>query len=366
MKKENTRFLELDGLRGVAALIVFFSHFVGFIKVNPFITNLQHSPFRILWHGEGAVYLFFVLSGLVLSKSLIRKKQPFSSYIVKRIFRIYPAYYFSIFLSIVLIHFYEPNNMKGLSEWAQTFWLNPFNLETIGKHLVLIYNLNTRLLNPVIWTLVVEMKMSLFIPFFIFLMQKIKLKYAELYLLGLSFLLSLIFQFFFFLPHFILGFVLAFNFEKLSSQINFLNKISQVLLISMSVFFFGIRYFVPHSLSIPENIFIYISSLGSFLLIIFCSEIKFLKKFLSSKLFIFLGETSYSFYLLHLPILLFVSSIFYPIFNSLLICGLISLCTTYLLSWIVYIKIEQKFIYVGKLASRKISRKFTKKIMLAK
>lgn len=58
---------ELDGLRGLAALMVFFSHAMGLLYPTPLITYLQSSPFRILWDGAAAVDFFFVLSGFVLT-----------------------------------------------------------------------------------------------------------------------------------------------------------------------------------------------------------------------------------------------------------------------------------------------------------
>ncbi|MFT5251283.1 MAG: peptidoglycan/LPS O-acetylase OafA/YrhL [Flavobacteriales bacterium] len=51
------RYSELDGLRGVAALSVYFSHLFGVFIVNSSLF-LSNSPFHIFWQGEWAVTLF--------------------------------------------------------------------------------------------------------------------------------------------------------------------------------------------------------------------------------------------------------------------------------------------------------------------
>ena len=62
------RYTELDGLRRIAALSVYFSHLIGVFLINSFVFDyLSNSPFHILWHGESAVKLFFLLSGFVLT-----------------------------------------------------------------------------------------------------------------------------------------------------------------------------------------------------------------------------------------------------------------------------------------------------------
>lgn len=65
---KSMRFHELDGLRGLAALTVFASHLVGSFNFhsNSFAI-INNSPLHIFWHGEGAVHLFFILSGFVLT-----------------------------------------------------------------------------------------------------------------------------------------------------------------------------------------------------------------------------------------------------------------------------------------------------------
>src|SRR5579862_6220668 len=60
----------LDGLRGVAAAQVVLMHFVsGFL---PNIAARPPPPLQVLWDGHTAVYVFFLISGAVLTPSFAR------------------------------------------------------------------------------------------------------------------------------------------------------------------------------------------------------------------------------------------------------------------------------------------------------
>ena len=78
MSKKTNRFMELEGLRGLAAVVVVLTHFFylfypalrnGDMKLahTRFEDNLYGSPFMFLLGGTLAVAVFFVLSGFVLS-----------------------------------------------------------------------------------------------------------------------------------------------------------------------------------------------------------------------------------------------------------------------------------------------------------
>jgi peptidoglycan/LPS O-acetylase OafA/YrhL len=82
-----TKFSTLDGLRGIAVLTVFFSHSSGFRqRLTPWTS----------FHGTGhlGVYLFFVLSGFLLTWSLLAAPRvDFTGFYIRRFFRIAPLYY---------------------------------------------------------------------------------------------------------------------------------------------------------------------------------------------------------------------------------------------------------------------------------
>ena len=81
----NSKVETLDGLRGVAAVAVIFSHILlwmypylhtgitdGF-QPSEFANQLFNSPFTFFYKGTSAVILFFIMSGFVLTYSALRK-----------------------------------------------------------------------------------------------------------------------------------------------------------------------------------------------------------------------------------------------------------------------------------------------------
>lgn len=78
------RLRELDGLRGLAALIVLFYHisltypslaapYYAQPVEGPLAFALTYTPLHLLRDGRMAVYIFFVLSGLVLALPVLAR-----------------------------------------------------------------------------------------------------------------------------------------------------------------------------------------------------------------------------------------------------------------------------------------------------
>src|ERR1051326_3258085 len=92
--KADARIPALDGLRAIASLTVVFYHFF------PHIARDWTSPFWALQnlprHGDEGVNLFFVLSGFLISGILVNARDSpryFSTFYVRRAWRIFPLYY---------------------------------------------------------------------------------------------------------------------------------------------------------------------------------------------------------------------------------------------------------------------------------
>ena len=68
------RVVALDGLRGLAALVVVLGHSFGAIEVPGVYGRVAwvHTPFAVVINAIGAVHLFFVLSGYCLAGSVRR------------------------------------------------------------------------------------------------------------------------------------------------------------------------------------------------------------------------------------------------------------------------------------------------------
>jgi peptidoglycan/LPS O-acetylase OafA/YrhL len=107
-----TRIPELDGLRGLAILLVILCHYVGNARHAPlgFWPHRFLSAFAAGWSG---VDLFFVLSGFLIGGILLNAREApnyFRAFYMRRVFRILPVYYlwtllFAIAVAVTLAFF---------------------------------------------------------------------------------------------------------------------------------------------------------------------------------------------------------------------------------------------------------------------
>src|ERR1700733_9049748 len=95
-------FPNLDGLRTIAFLMVFFQH--GFLSSFAYLhihnTFLQHS-INMICDGETGVSIFFVLSGFLITYLLLAEADRYGKihpgyFYIRRILRIWPLYYIVI------------------------------------------------------------------------------------------------------------------------------------------------------------------------------------------------------------------------------------------------------------------------------
>lgn len=103
---------ELDGIRGLAILLVLLTHFCDYIHVrSPWLS----APFAVAQAGWCGVDLFFVLSGFLITGILWDAKPSkhfFRNFYARRVVRIFPLYYGTLFVLFVVLPAVEP----GLSE----------------------------------------------------------------------------------------------------------------------------------------------------------------------------------------------------------------------------------------------------------
>jgi len=177
----------LESLRGVAALMVAIAHSLLVLKIN----QIDEIWAKQLWeidtfdawvvklmlifaNGEAAVTIFFVLSGVVLGLSLDNTKltgmRSYLAFLVRRAFRIYPAYIVSI-LFVLLFLSIGIDNHNGVSI-ASTFfnwqYRTPLSLSQIALNLTLLDST----LNLVSWTIAVEMAVATFFPVLYFISRR--------------------------------------------------------------------------------------------------------------------------------------------------------------------------------------------------
>lgn len=99
----NTRFRELDGLRALAAFAVVLSHFTG--AYNSRYIN-DPAPAFDFPQGAFGVQLFFLISGFVILMSASRAQNA-SDFVISRVARLYPAYWLSLILAVLLNRLFQ-------------------------------------------------------------------------------------------------------------------------------------------------------------------------------------------------------------------------------------------------------------------
>ncbi|MGC8491049.1 MAG: acyltransferase family protein [Syntrophobacteraceae bacterium] len=167
----------IESLRGVASLCVLCSHCFGLLIVGglkayylvPFFRQpLGAKVLTILCsllNPEGAVVVFFLLSGYVLTLSFLRSPdslpRQFVPYVVKRAFRLFPAMWVSI-LVIAAIRLALPDALPAplRTTFYTRIFTTPITAGAIGKNFLLA----SFTINPLTWTMYVEAVCSLLVP----------------------------------------------------------------------------------------------------------------------------------------------------------------------------------------------------------
>lgn len=159
----NKRFQidSLDGLRGVAVLLVVMSH-----TSNSGMYLFPYLDFQGV--GKSGVFLFFILSSFLLSVPLLSSNKPIfgaetmSRYWQRRFFRIYPLFF--IYLLFILLNSYLFWLLRDKSERGVPFYLDP---QSFMQHLFLMEG------KGVTWSIAVEFKFYFLLPIIILFVKKI-------------------------------------------------------------------------------------------------------------------------------------------------------------------------------------------------
>lgn len=176
----------LESLRGIAALMVAGGHSFVVLAVQGWqapICKWATAPLN----GHAAVTLFFVLSGLVLGRSLARGNSRFflnyATFGLRRFFRICPAFIVGTCLiagSMLWLN-WPMNYSEGVSKWFAGHWNQALTPKLFLSNLFFLNNE----LNPPSWTLRAELVCSMALPALFFISVRVGWLGRSLVLLGL-------------------------------------------------------------------------------------------------------------------------------------------------------------------------------------
>jgi len=129
---ERGHILALDGLRGIAILLVVVSHFVSNLHLS--VVGWARPMLAVAHAGWTGVDLFFVLSGFLITGILVDARGSssyFKAFYARRVLRIVPAYYgflFAIFVVLPLLHIGAGSNYMLARQHQSWYWLYLTNI----------------------------------------------------------------------------------------------------------------------------------------------------------------------------------------------------------------------------------------------
>lgn len=376
----NNRIEQLDSIRGLAAFSVVLSHIPFFAIPMPYVMY-QTLVWLGINNGHKAVMLFFLLSGFVLSLPFLKRKEVnYVPYVIKRVLRIYLPFLFAITFAIILSQIYWQEKVGIVGDW-DLLWQTQISVELVINHVFLLGNYHTNAFNGVIWSLIHELRISLFFPLIVLLVKRVNWKIILFICLLLSIIagLNTIYQFeqsngynttFFktieYTIFFIFGSLMA---KDKSTLIKIYRKKHQsykwcLLFVSLSFYNFSeITIGKLYELSQIEALSTHYSiiteygiALGCIGLVISALGSIRLEKVLLFRPLIFLGKISYSLYLIHLPIILVSIYLFHEVL-SLWIISILAIVLSFILSTVAWLFIEMPSQNLGRDLAKKANHK---------
>ena len=291
---------QIDGLRFIAIFSVLIGHFI----------PLENSILKNFPFGVG-VNLFFVISGYLITKILLKNKEDiinkkvnlikvFKSFYLKRTLRIFPIYYLTILFLLII-------NFKNIGEiWI---WLISYSTNI----LITFDNVDLGSFNH-LWSLAVEEQFYIVWPLLILLIPLKQISRFITFIIILSLFFKIAYYYYFGWSTIInastiscadsLGFGALAAYWSLYNKniIRRINNYKWILPLSFIPFLFLIIF--PQNFNfirVTSSNFLF--SLFALFLIIKASEEKFSyvsKLFLENKLIVHIGRISYGIYLYHL------------------------------------------------------------------
>jgi len=323
------RIRSLDGLRGLAAVIVLISHSLMTVPVlaethygTERIANAGHplwiftyTPVHALWAGTEAVYIFFILSGLVLALPVLYGKTfDWLAYYPRRITRLYLPVIAAVLLASAIVKLMPRTDDVRLGSWLVAR-PNDYSLMSVVQDMILLGGVS-RVVSP-LWSLRWEILFSLLLPLYIAFAKK----WPSLWPVKISILVALIAlgeaissSYLSYLPMFAIGVLFATEWtsiKKFSLVINrfrnpFIRSIAWASLIAVAVFALTGQWILNGILgsSAKSLLTLPMAVTGACLLIFCAAYYPAFRNLLERSSFQWLGRISFSLYLTHEPIVI--------------------------------------------------------------
>lgn len=315
-QSEQTRITQLDGLRGLAALVVVACHIVSTLPgigsavsgnrsagLTTAETWAVFSPLHVLWNGTPAVHVFFVLSGFVLVLPFTRNgaARSWVQYYAKRFFRLYLPAWASLAVAVALMLVIPRSASPLQSTWADIYVIDP-SMGQVLKDGLLVLTAST--INTPLWSLKWEVAFSLLLPVYVL----VALRWRRFWHLkiGLALLLALAGalldqDWLSYLPVFAIGAVLGAERERIRNLTQPWPRAAWFLVAATGIFLANAEWISPAQ---PIPGVEAVVSAGSTLIVLLFVSCRSAKRLGDTAAAQWLGRVSFSLYLVHLPIIL--------------------------------------------------------------
>jgi peptidoglycan/LPS O-acetylase OafA/YrhL len=301
--------IALDGLRFIAAAIVLVGHCFNVFEVPEEIGRAVVSgPFGIFFNGYGAVHLFFVLSGFCLAGSADRvaKFIDLSQFYVRRVLRIHPPYMYALLLAWLASFFYD---VSGGGEALSSYIIKRANvhLEAVDLLPYFLYPSHAEYQLGPAWTLTIEMNFSFLLPVMLWITRRshwtVLLVASCLALVERQWLWGFLDYGLFF----VLGIAIFLERDRLGRWAGRMPAVARFIVVALGLFVWVSPWtfdfaFGPGFSYSPAGLAA--SGCGSAILL--CAAVFFpqVSRPLASRPVAYGGRISYSFYLLHYPVMI--------------------------------------------------------------
>ena len=307
----------LDGVRGVAVLLVFISHFHWILSPDPSLTKVTpwHFINRTLEAGFMGVDIFFVLSGFLITSLIMKdrstnQKNLFKRFYKRRALRLLPALY-ALLIADFFVSRWEnfPGDIQWRTTWHALLFLNNWNIvnnfgeaqNDLGHLWSLGIEEQFYLIWPLTLWLLAKLKISskMMIPLILFASLVVMAHRTSLWNDGTSWIILYI-RTDTRLDSLLIGAMFAYVYRHYQVPSKILNSVATLSFIGLIY----IKYFLDKSPFRFEMGYTTIALLAGFIILSVAEGVFFIQKVFTWRPLTMIGKVSYGLYLWHMPIFL--------------------------------------------------------------